>query len=195
MLLDTAEPVAETVILSSASSKTALALAFALKQRGGVDTVGLTSEANKAWLESTGVYGRVRTYGDVDRLHARGLTAYVDFLGRPQITADVHNAMKDRLVHSIVVGVTDWENPRKPMAVSGPAPTLFFAPTYAAERVRVLGQAEFDKRVFSSMRSFCEDSVKYIKPVEVKGRDAIQKAWADLVEGRVTPDQGLIAVM
>ncbi len=191
-LMETGDPVPETVVISSASSKTALALAHCLKLRGGVDTVGLTSPGNKDFVESTGLYGRTRTYGDVDRLHARGLTAYVDFLGRPTLTADIHNALRDRLARSMVIGVTDWEGNRAPIAVPDPQPEFFFVPTYAAERAKQLGADVLNARLGKSLTSFYRASSAFITPQAGKGQDAISKAWAETLDATVSPATGLI---
>jgi Protein of unknown function (DUF2855) len=191
-LMETGDPVPETVIISSASSKTAMALAHCLKQRGTVDTVGLTSDANKAYVESTGLYGRVRTYADVDRLHARGLTAFVDFLGRPQLTADVHAAMSDRLMRSVGVGVTDWQAKRTPVPLPGPQPEFFFVPTYAAARAKVLGPDVLNQRLGAALVSFYAASRAFLTPHYAQGQAAIDKAWTDTLNAAVSPTAGLI---
>lgn len=191
-LMETGDPIPETVVISSASSKTALALAHCLKVRGGVDTVALTSERNKAFVESTGLYGRVRTYDDVDRLHARGLTAFVDFLGRPSLTADIHNALRDRLARSLVIGVTDWEGNRAPIQLPDPQPEFFFVPTYAAGRAKELGADVLNAKLGKSLMGFYRASSDFITPKPAKGQDAISKAWMDTLEATVPPSEGLI---
>ncbi|MEA2315537.1 MAG: hypothetical protein QOI03_2229, partial [Solirubrobacteraceae bacterium] len=50
---------ADTVVISSASSKTASALAFLLSQRGGVDVLGLTSARAAPFARELGVYGEL----------------------------------------------------------------------------------------------------------------------------------------
>ena len=191
-LMEAGENVPETVVISSASSKTALALAHCLKQRGGVDAVGLTSPGNKAYVEGLGLYARVETYDAADRLHARGLTAYVDFLGRPTLTADVHNALKDRLVRSLVIGVTDWEGNRAPIALPDPQPEFFFVPTYAADRAKTLGPDVLNARLGKAMRSFYAASAGYLTPQTANGKDAIASAWLDTLDAKVPPSKGLV---
>jgi len=191
-LMESGDNIPETVVISSASSKTAMALAHCLKQRGNVDTVALTSKGNKSFVESTGLYGRVRTYSDADRLHARGLTAFVDFLGRPTLTADVHNALKDRLVRSLVIGVTDWEGNRAPVQLPDPQPEFFFVPTYAAERTKQLGANVLNARLGQSLTSFYKASEKFVKPQHAKGKDAISSAWLKTLDADVSPASGLI---
>ncbi|MEZ5997908.1 MAG: DUF2855 family protein [Hyphomonas sp.] len=191
-LMETGDPVPETVVISSASSKTAMALAHCLKVRGGVDTLALTSEGNRAFVESTGLYGRVRTYADVDRLHARGLTAFVDFLGRPTLTADVHNALRDRLVRSMVIGVTDWEGNRAPVSLPDPQPEFFFVPTYAAERAKALGADVLNARLGQSLMGFYRASQSFVQPKHMSGQDAISAAWSETLDAAVSPATGLI---
>lgn len=189
-LMEAAEDVPETVVISSASSKTALALAHCLKTRGGVDTVALTSPGNKDFVEGTGLYGRVRTYDDVDRLHARGLTAFVDFLGRPSLTSDIHNALRDRLFRSMVIGVTDWEATRAALTLPDPQPEIFFVPTYAAERAKQIGPDVLNAKLNASLTSFYTISKDFVTPVFGKGVDAIDNVWTETVEAKASPAEG-----
>lgn len=191
-LMESGENVPETVVISSASSKTALALAHCLKQRGQVDAVALTSPGNKAYVEKLGLYARVCTYDEADRLHSRGLTAYVDFLGRPALTADVHNALRDRLVRSLVIGVTDWEGNRAPIALPDPQPEFFFVPTYAADRAKALGPDVLNARLGKAMRGFYSASTEYLTPQAAKGKAAIEQAWVDTLDAKVPPSTGLV---
>lgn len=191
-LMESGGQVPETVVISSASSKTALALAHCLKQRGQVEAIGLTSPGNKAYLEGLGLYARVETYDAADRLHARGLAAYVDFLGRPSLTADVHNALKDRLVRSLVIGVTDWEGNRAPIALPDPQPEFFFVPTYAADRAKALGPDVLNARLGAALSGFYKASSKYLTPQSARGQSAISSAWIDTLDAKVPPSKGLI---
>ena len=56
------------VVISSASSKTAIAAAFLLAQREGVELVGLTSPRSAEFVEGLGIYGRTVTYDAIDSL-------------------------------------------------------------------------------------------------------------------------------
>lgn len=191
-LMETGSPIPETVIISSASSKTALALAHCLRQREGVETVALTSPGNMAFVEGTGLYARTLPYEDVDRLRTRGLTAYVDFLGRASLTAGVHHALHDRLTRSLVIGVTDWEAPRAPFTGPGPAPEFFFVPSYAAQRAGQIGARELNNRTSRALKGFYGDSARYLTPVEAVGPQAIETGWQQAVNGTIPASTGLI---
>jgi hypothetical protein len=116
----------------------------------------------------------------------------VDFLGRISLTADVHHALKDRLVRSLIIGATDWQADRAPVNLPPPQPQLFFVPTYAAERAKALGREALDARLHSALKDFYKASGKYIEPVRRRGQEAITEAWAETLGGRRPAREGLI---
>ena len=61
---------AQTVVISSASSKTAIIAAYLLSQRAGVEVVGLTSAGNREFVEGLGIYHSVVLYEDIAELPA-----------------------------------------------------------------------------------------------------------------------------
>ena len=61
---------AKSVMLSSASSKTAYGLAHLLHAREGIKVIGLTSAGNTAFVKSLGCYDEVVTYDSVNALPA-----------------------------------------------------------------------------------------------------------------------------
>lgn len=187
-----ADPRPDVAIISSASSKTAIAAAHSL-QRRGVRTVGLTSPRNVDFVTKSGLYDEVLTYDDVSKFSGTGNAAYVDFVGRPELTKAVHDTCGDSLAHSMVIGATDWETDRIPTAdLPGPTPTLFFVPDYAANRAKQLPPGELDKRTGTDLVAFYPVSRSFVTPKPVKGADAISQAWLDTVEANVPADQGLV---
>src|SRR6185312_12757581 len=96
---------ASTVVLSSASSKTASGLAFLLSRDGAAEVVGLTSAGAADYTRSLGVYGEVLTYEQLDALPA-GRAVYVDMSGDADVRGAVHGHFGSELAHSAVVGAT-----------------------------------------------------------------------------------------
>jgi hypothetical protein len=80
---------ATRVIASSASSKTALAMASRLKARGGVRVTALTSARSRGFVAACGHHDDVATYDDLSGL-AGERAVYVDFAGDAALTARVH---------------------------------------------------------------------------------------------------------
>ena len=96
---------AEQVLVSSASSKTALGLAHELGSSGARVT-GLTSPGNLEFVRSTGVYDEVVSYADVGSLDAGIATVTVDMAGDGALRRAIHEHFGDSLRSSVLVGAT-----------------------------------------------------------------------------------------
>jgi len=112
------------VVISSASSKTAIATAHHVGSRGGVEVVGLTSPGNRTFVEDLGLYDRVLTYDGLAGLPT-GTAAHVDIAGSARIRAGVHGHYADRLRLSLLVGQTHWDQASGVVGqrLPGPRPT------------------------------------------------------------------------
>ncbi len=122
------------IVISSASSKTAIAAAFLLARREGVELVGLTSPRSAEFVEGLGIYGRTVTYDEIDSLE-RGPATYVDIAGDGEVRQAVHTHFGDELAYSMAVGVTHWEELGAGEGeLPGPTPTFFFAPDRVDKR-------------------------------------------------------------
>lgn len=184
-----------TVVISSASSKTALATAHQLRQLGGAELVALTSTHNNAYVCDTGLYERTLTYDEVGVLSAQAPASYVDFLGRDELTVAVHRALGANLVQSILVGATDWSD--KPGGVQppkgalvGPSPELLFVPGYAAGRLRV--ERELGAAMQRDLRAFYAVSRAFVTARRMTGVEAMLGGWARLAAGEAPPRDGLV---
>jgi hypothetical protein len=117
---------AETMILGSASSKTAFGLAFMLQRREGIKVVGLTSAKNAKFVKDLGLYDETLTYDEVESLRQEK-SAYVDMAGNRGVLARVHHHLSDNLVNSCGVGITHWNarDGEDPATLPGARPTMF----------------------------------------------------------------------
>ena len=177
------------VLISSASSKTAIAAAFMLAQRDGVELVGLTSPRSAAFVEGLGVYDRTVTYEAIDSLEP-GPATYVDVAGDGAVRQAVHSHFGDRLVHSMAVGASHWEDFGAGAGAGelpGPAPTFFFAPDRVVKRSEDWGAAGLQERVAEAWHPFCEWTAGWLETIPGSGFDAVRAAYLDALEGRVDP--------
>ena len=180
---------AETLLLTSASSKTALGLAQAAKGRQHI--IGLTSAANRGFVEATGYYDAVLDYADVETLAAGTDTvALVDFSGNGSVRHAVHSFLGARLIESHVVGDTHWEAANT-NALPGVPAKLFFAPSVIVERIAQWGAEGFETRLAAAWRSFIA-STRWLRVVEDRGADAVAAHWRALAAGRIDPAEGLV---
>ena len=180
---------AKTLVLTSASSKTALGLAQAAKGRQRI--VGLTSPANKAFAEATGYYDAVLDYADEAGLAAEaGPVALIDFAGNGAVRRSVHTLLGDSLIESHVVGDTHWEADNAG-ALPGVQPQFFFAPSVIVERVAEWGAAGFEARLAAAWGRFIA-STGWLRVTKDSGAEAVTGHWRDLAAGRIDPAEGLV---
>jgi hypothetical protein len=186
---------AESVVVSSASSKTAIGTAFQLHQRPNVEVVGLTSPRNADFVDGLGVYDRVVPYDDVDTLGGSP-AAYVDIAGDAGVRAAVHRAYGDQLAHSMMVGATHWDEPSAaPRDLPGPAPSFFFAPDQITKRSKDWGRTSLGDRVADAWRRYVEFCDGWIDIHHGSGPAAVEEAYLELVEGRSDPTTGHVLSM
>lgn len=182
----------KSLVLSSASSKTAMSLAWCARRRG-LRVVGLTSAGSVELLKGLHLYDEVLSYEAAGQLTAEGRAVYVDFASLAEVTAAVHRALGAALTRSVIVGLTHWEsaNSGAPPPDVGPAPTVFFAPDQVQKRLKDWGPETFQQRYTDALRGFVGDT-PWLKLRHHQGAEALQALYADVVEGRVRPDEGHI---
>ena len=185
---------AERVVLSSASSKTAYGTAFCLSQRKDVEVVGLTSRANLDFVRSLGCYHQVLTYDEVADLSATDTTVYVDFSGNINLRRDIHTHLGGALKYSASIGGTDWEHLGKVGDLSGPRPTLFFAPSQIKKRSAEWGAPTLRAKLAAAWQDFMLPVTRpdqpWLRVVEAKGVDACIVAINEVVSGKAKPEEG-----
>lgn len=184
---------AGSIVISSASSKTSIALAFHLAMRGRktVEVVGLTSQGNKAFVEKLGCYHRVVTYDDIASLGSAA-SVFVDMAGDGSVTLAVHTHFGEQLRYSCSVGGTHHGNLAFGMEFPGPAPLLFFAPTQAEKRLGDWGREGYAQRTADAWKSFVGRVGDWITVDRSKGREAIETVYRATLEGRADPGRGYI---
>ena len=174
------------IVISSASSKTAIAAAFLLAQRHETELVGLTSPGSAAFVEGLGIYGRTVTYDAIDSLE-RGPATYVDISGAGDVRHTVHENYGDQLAHSMAVGITHWEELGGGGELPGPSPIFFFAPDRVVKRSEDWGPDGLEKRVADAWQPFCEWVDGWLEVDRGRGFEAVKDAYLDVLEGRVDP--------
>ncbi len=179
---------ADSVVISSASSKTAYGTAFLLD---GVHRVGLTSEANRAFTESLGCYDEVRTYDEVDEL-AQVPTAYVDIAGDAPLRRRVHERVSP--VHSAVVGAAhhDAAPDLTDGGLPGGAPTFFFAPDQMRKRYTDWGPHGVEERHAEAWARFAPVVAGWVDVVVGDGPEGLRAAWLETLAGSASPRDGLV---
>jgi len=183
------------IVVSSASSKTAIAAAFLLGQREGVELIGLTSPRSAGFVEGLEIYGRSVTYDAIDSLE-RGPATFVDCAGDAEVRHAVHSHYGGELAHSMIVGVTHWEEAGSGEGeLPGPSPAVFFAPDRVVKRSRDWGPGGLETRVADAWHPFCDWTGRWLDVIHGDGLEAVQSAYVDVLEGRVDPKSAHVLSM
>jgi len=184
---------AKTMLLSSASSKTAYGTAFQLIQRPGIEVIGLTSAGNRAFCEDLGCYTKVLTYDELGTVPADAACLYVDFAGNADLRRGIHTRFAN-LKYSCSIGGTHVEQLGNAKDLPGPRATLFFAPAQVKKRQADWGPAELGKRLMQAWRAFharvMNPKQPWLAVQHHRGPQEAQQAYATVLAGRGDPRLG-----
>ena len=186
---------AERLLVTSASSKTAMGLAFAHARRAEPRPrlVGLTSRGNVDFVTGLGFYDEVLAYADADALPVAP-TVLVDFAGDADLRKRVIAKHGDALRASIAVGVSHGS--AEALASLGPETTFFFAP----EAMKVLqeqlgGRAGFARAAGEIWAAFAARAGQLVQIEERSGMTAAKEAFDALVRGEVSGAKALVIAL
>jgi hypothetical protein len=184
---------ARTVIVSSASSKAAMGLAFVLRRigPGNLKIVGLTGPSKIEFLAACGYYDCVVDYASAgSALGNCGPSLYIDISGDDGILETVHRTLRGDLRGSFRAGMArarrkqgDYED------LPGPAPEFFFTPEHILSRRRNWGPDELRRRLSCEWRAFTGDIRNRVAFEHHEGRDAIQSVYGQVLAGLRPPDR------
>ncbi|MCH7911049.1 MAG: DUF2855 family protein, partial [Candidatus Hydrogenedentes bacterium] len=183
---------ARTVVLSSASSKTAFGLAYLLSQRGesGPEVIGLTSPRNVDFVEGLGCYDQVLSYCDIATLSNNQPTVFVDMAGNAEVITAVHNRFADQLKYSCLVGITHWQQNAPTSGLPGAEPKFFFAPDQIQKRAKDWGAGGLQERFAKVWSAFMKPVAGWIDVVHGQGKESVEQVYTATLEGRAKPNEG-----
>lgn len=184
---------AKTVILSSASSKTAFGTAYQFKQRDGLNVIGLTSPGNKAFVEAMGLYDSVIGYDEISTLDSSEPVVFVDMAGNRSVLEQLHQHYKDNMACSCGVGITHWEDRdgAAPANLPGAKPTMFFAPSQIQKRTQEWGAEAFQGRLAEAWNRFLGDVDDWVNINERVGEEDMIATYLQVLRG-ASPDQSYV---
>jgi hypothetical protein len=178
----------DTVVITSASSKTALGLGWLLRRnRPGIRTVGLTSERHIAAIAGLGIFDEVASY---DALPTASGAAIVDFAGNQTLLDRLYDSSQP--AHLCRVGMTHGRD-EGALSAKNPDEELFFAPDAIIAVAAELGPVGFDAALAGATRDFIGASRDWLTIDAVRGADAIRDAWSRIRFGNGDPTLAIVA--
>jgi hypothetical protein len=186
---------ATQVIVTSASSKTSLALAHCLKLRPNITSVGLTSASNKAFVESTGLYDQVLSYEDIETLPTNTASVVVDMAGNTLVVGRIHEHFDTQLKYSMSIGATHWDKSASSTNILGPKPQFFFAPGQLVKRGKEWGREVINERLDTALNIFINDARTFSTIQYAQGPTEVERVYNALINGTMPPQAGNILSM
>lgn len=181
---------AQSFVLASASSKTAIALAFLLSERARGRVIGLTSGRNLSFVDGLKCYDQAVAYDDIEALQASAPVVIVDMSGDGEVVNALHHHFGDNVKYSCTVGATHWESARPASGLPGAPPAFFFAPTQLQKRSQEWGPDELRERLGRAWLRFRDSTDEWLHIARGYGQAAVERVYRDTLEGRAKPSEG-----
>lgn len=182
----------EQVIITSASAKTSLGLAFMLSQHkvtDGKKIVGLTSEGNIEFVKSTNYYDEVIAYDNYKSITNDKLVV-IDIRGNRNFLISLSDEFSEQILHIARVGATDWTETGVHSDI--PKAKLFFAPTPLKAFFKKHGPAEAIQMINKASVQFIQYTKNTIEVEFISGTGQLTNLYLDMIKGKVNPRKGYI---
>ncbi|MEW9799535.1 DUF2855 family protein [Alteromonas sp. CYL-A6] len=183
----------DTIVITSASSKTALGCAFLLhhhrrKRNATYRIVALTSASNRDFVTSTGYYDDIISYDELATLPVNNPIAVLDFAANGDVLTQLHALAGSQFSTLWVIGATDWDAPRR-HNIEGVDTQLFFAPEHVARLQKQWGNKDFMLRYSEAWKAFQPDLQQQFTLHNITGQTAMQRCYLDLLNGQAEPSE------
>lgn len=184
---------AEQVLVTAASSKTALGFAHAMRAQGDAPRlVALTSERSADFVRASGLYDDIVLYDSIPAMAGDVRSVLVDFANAGAVTRAVHDRFGDALALDLVVGFTHWDAGTEAGTMPGPRRTGFFAPGRLQKRGGDWGAEELRRRMGDSWDGFLRDAPRLATLERRQGGEAALAAYRAAVAGEADPRVGVL---
>ncbi|MEM8772585.1 MAG: DUF2855 family protein [Pseudomonadota bacterium] len=180
---------ADQIIVPSASSKTAIGVAYAIRSdEAPPRLIGLTSPRNKSAVEELDVYEDVLVYDDIGTMKGDIPSVIVDMSGNGDVLNSLHKLLGDNMKYTSNVGVTHYESNKMGPNFIADRSAMFFAPGHIQKRNKDWGPGEFQKRAQMFWHQAALKSRSWLSIKEATGAEAVNEAWQDVLAGNTPAD-------
>ncbi|MDJ0654491.1 MAG: DUF2855 family protein [Xanthomonadales bacterium] len=183
---------ASACLITSASSKTAIALGHCVQQNETLTGIGITSPGNVAFCQELGCYDQVLSYDQVAELDPSRAVVMVDMAGSAQVISDLHHHYRDNMKHSCRIGATHYQEAGPVDDLPGASPEFFFAPAHVKTRSAQLGPAQYLAELAKAYVGFRQASDRWLTIQRHFGADAVSRVYQSVLSGNADPDTGHI---
>ncbi len=195
-LADKAWYEAQQIVILSASSKTSIGLAQALAaDESAPPVIGLTSSRNLSFVKDLGCYAQSVSYDDLASINTTLPSVIVDMSGNAELLAQLRAALGENMRYCINVGLTHWQQAQAAAAVDKSLSEFFFAPSHIQQRMQDWGAETFASKSGAFLQQSIARSRDWLHTRELDGLTGLSGVYADVCQGRIAADTGLIVNM
>lgn len=185
---------ADRIVISSASSKTAIGVAYQIAhaEKRSAELIGLTSARNRKFVDGLGLYDTVLAYDDIEKMNPDNPTVFVDIAGNDEVIGRLHAHVGSQMKYSCLVGMSHWDADSASRDALVPKPVPFFAPTQYQKRVAKIGTSGVLQQFAASWSGFVSTTNEWMQIVELTGEESIQHTFSELLSGTAPPAKAFI---
>lgn len=184
---------AKQLIIVSASSKTAIGLAYAAQADSSAPaTTGLTSQRNLDFVSGLSPYDSAVSYDDLSSIDSSIPAVIVDMAGNAEVLGQLYRHLGDNMQHCINVGLTHWSAPAATDVDLRERSEFFFAPDHISARVKEWGADGFSQRTSNYIADTIQSCSGWLQMTPLAGLQALSETYADVCDGKISPSTGLI---
>jgi len=186
----------QQIILTSASSKTALSLAWLINLRkqatkNTIQLIGLTSSKNKSFVEESGYYDTLFIYEDHHKINADINSSIVDFSGNHQLQFQIQTHLNNALKHNCLVGLVHWQAAKGSAQLPNKG-SFFFAPTFAKKKQKEWGSTIFNNKLMEVWSQFVNSNKNWMNVTELQGIESLKEVYQKMLIGNFEASKGYI---
>ncbi len=186
---------APNIILTSASSKTAIGCAYAFKDDDKCTTIGLTSTGQLERVKALGLYDQVFDYADYKNIDSGVRSTIIDISGNGEVLSSLHEYLGDNMAYTSNVGVTHFEHNTMGPHFIRERSAMFFAPGHMQQRAKEWGPGVFQQRAFEFWLKNSAASREWLQLDVHEGVETIPTVFANVRDGGLPADHGAIVVL
>ena len=184
---------AKQLIVVSASSKTAIGLAYATHADSKAPpALGLTSERNLDFVSNLMPYDSAVSYDDISTIDSSIPSVIVDMAGNAEVLGNLYKHLGDNMMYCINVGLTHWEETEAPDVDLRQRSEFFFAPDHIAARIKDWGPDGFAKRTSDYMAATISSCSTWLQLSPLDGLQGLTEIYQSVCDGKISPERGLV---
>ena len=177
-----------TILLTSASSKTAYGCAFLLKQLAHCEVVGLTSARSVDFVTDLECYDEVIEYSEVSNMRFTNPVWILDFAGNKALLQQLQEILDAKHRQTSFIGITDLQSQiNKPEGkIKG---SVFFAPDHVKVLNKTWGKPNFNQKYAESWTFVAQRLAGHLMVEEHKGVANVLATYQSFLKGKVDTSQ------